>query len=577
VTNNERGTSAVLRRSLAALAALAALSSGALGLVGLTATPAGATDPGGSADVIADSYLVLLQPGSDANKEAHGLSAEHGLKLGHVYDAVGGFSFQGPAQKAAALARNPNVALVEQDRIMSITAETVPPAQQTPVGVTRVHGGNVASASAGTGAVVAVIDTGVDVDHQDLANLADPTHDAFVRDKTAVEGTSMVGSTVLGKDCVSSDGKTSFDDDHYHGTHVAGTIAAQANDVGVVGVAPGAKIVPVKVLNSAGSGSWTDIVCGIDFVAKNGPGTSLNISVANMSLGGSGSAGTSCSSSTMRTAICTAVGNGVAFVVAAGNSGVDASGFVPAAFPEVITVSAIDATNFAAQTSEPLASFSNFGSVVDVAAPGVNVYSTRPDNTYGYLSGTSMASPHAAAIAAIALTQHDGLVPAADKGYASELARFLRTSGTCNVVNAGVPVGAGGTCQTPWSSERDGYNEPMVDAQGAATQPIVAPGTAAAGGSLKANVVNAKFWTATVTLSATEAGRPLSGVTVVGNWGGLYSATGKSCVTGSSGTCIVTTPSLDRKSQLQESFTLTSATRAGYTFSLGTIAPVSKP
>jgi subtilisin len=164
---------------------------------------------------------------------------------------------------------------------------------------------------------IAVIDTGIDLDHPDL---------------NARNGTN----------CVSPGAPA--EDDHGHGTHVAGTAAARDNDSGVVGVAPGARVWAVKVLNAAGSGTTSQIVCGIDWVTANAR-TGAGIEVANMSLGGQSLFGSfsTCSSTwdPMHPAICRSVNAGVTYAVAAGNSAANSNSFVPATYAEVITVSAL--------------------------------------------------------------------------------------------------------------------------------------------------------------------------------------------------------------------------------------------
>lgn len=231
---------------------------------------------------------------------------------------------------------------------------------------------------------MAVIDTGIDFEHADL---------------NVVAGVNCMSGNPNRPKCV--DGG---DDDQYHGTHVAGTIGALDNEFGVVGIAPGARLWAVKVLDSNGSGSFGTLIAGIDYVAAN----ASQIEVANMSLGCD-----NCSSSAMDSAISNTVAAGVTFVVAAGNSGIDAANTSPANHPDVITVSAL--TDFdglpgglrtptcLGDQDDTLAYFSNYGSDVEITAPGVCIYSTFPieRNGYGTISGTSMASPHVAGAAAL--------------------------------------------------------------------------------------------------------------------------------------------------------------------------------
>lgn len=201
-------------------------------------------------------------------------------------------------------------------------------------------------------------------------------------------------------------------DHNGHGTHVAGTAAAKDNDFGVVGTAPGARIWNVKVLEhdpSTGgcSGDTLSIIRGLQYVATH----ANEIDVANLSLGGQcGRWQANCLNDDYENAINDVVNRGVVVVVAAGNSGKDATDYVPARFQSVITVSNVaDSDGKCGSKGGPthrgpddsLASNSNYGPVIDVAAPGVNILSTYLDNTYAKLSGTSMSAPHVAGEAAL--------------------------------------------------------------------------------------------------------------------------------------------------------------------------------
>lgn len=417
--------------------------------------------PPDTADVI-----VVLRDGVDARSTAQDMARSHDARVGHVYEhALTGFAAEVPQGRLEGLRRDPRVAYVDENRMVH--------ASEYPNGVLRVDG-DVAHTNTsvgnktGAGVRVAVIDTGIDLDHPDLDGNID---------------------TGLGHDCITAGG--SANDDQGHGTHVAGTIAAEANGSQVVGAAPGARLVPVKVLNSSGSGTWAQVICGIDWITrlntdKNSDGTlnkTNDVHVANMSLGGSGSHdGTTCAqhalspslpSTSMFDALCKAMAAGATFTVAAGNDGKDAAGFVPAAYPDVITVSAYSDTNGQYDSSttcsgrglwktcdEALASFSNYGSIVDVTAPGVNIVSTTYDGKTGTKSGTSMAAPHVAGVAALVIANSSTTLTPAD------VAVRLKDTGQCpdGAINPGADTCVGQT----WNSDPDGIAEPMVNANWAA-------------------------------------------------------------------------------------------------------------
>ncbi len=374
-----------------------------------------------------ESYVVVLEAGTaDVRAVAADLARAHGGQVGFVYEhALQGFSVTLAPRAAAALARNPQVAYVAEDMERSISA------QEVPTGIERIFADD--NANIGIDGIdderidvdVAVIDTGVDFEHPDL---------------NVVGGVDCSGRGPFNASC-SSGG----DDDHYHGTHVAGTIAALDNDQGVVGVAPGARIWSVKVLNQNGSGYTSWIVAGIDWVA----GNAATIEVANMSLGGSGF------NQAEYDAIQGAVDAGVAFAVAAGNSDDDAANYSPAAFDNVLTVSALADFDGAPggngsptcrnDQDDTLADFSNWGDAVQIAAPGVCILSTFPieEGSYGTISGTSMASPHAAGALA--------LLASVDKpGSAAEVHHLYDTV-----------IGAG---NFNWVDDSgDGTQEPLLD------------------------------------------------------------------------------------------------------------------
>lgn len=233
----------------------------------------------------------------------------------------------------------------------------------------------------GTGIRVAVLDTGIDHNHPDLA-----------------------ANYVGGYDFVNSDSDPM--DDHGHGTHVAGTIAALWNGVGVVGVAPQADLYGLKVLGSNGSGSFSNIIAALDWAINN------NMQVLNLSLGSSGDPGT-----TVRQAFDNAYAKGLVIVASAGNagSGTDTVGY-PAKYDSVIAVGSTTST-------DALSSFSSTGPAVEIAAPGSAIYSTYLGGRYSTSSGTSMAAPHVAGVAALTLSA--GLTDLNGSGFVNDEVRAV--------------------------------------------------------------------------------------------------------------------------------------------------------
>jgi len=347
-----------------------------------------------NSNLIPNQYIVVFKD-SVSNPEA--VANEHakayGLSISYTYkNAVKGYSAIIPEARLEKLRKDFRIEFISQDRIVSISASTagksqkptltLPPAQKIPTGIRRI---GVSSSNFGTGIGVAVIDTGIDLNHPDL-------------------------SVIASKSCVTS--SRSANDDNGHGSHVAGTIAALNNTIGVVGVAPEAKLVAVKVLDRSGSGTWSSVICGIDWVTANA--INYNIKVANMSLSGGGVSDNNCgndNSDALHRAICNSTAKSITYVVAAGNEHVDASNSVPAAYNDtVITVSALVDSDGSAGgggsvtpygSDDTFASFSNYGDAVDLGAPGVNIYSTWKSGGYNTISGTSMASPHVAGVAAL--------------------------------------------------------------------------------------------------------------------------------------------------------------------------------
>ena len=347
------------------------LAAAGLSAIAAAAVPAHAQAVRGAK--VAGQYICVFKK-NVARTEVEALAQASVRPLGGAIDRVysrslRGFSVRLPDSLAARLKdSNPNIAYCEQDRVISLVPPRedgrnanarrrpgsggTPSAEETPWGIVRVKGGK-----AGTYGTAWVIDTGVDLDHPDL----------FVdvaRARTFVPGTSNA------------------DDQNGHGTHVAGTIGAKLNGVGVIGVAPGARIVPVRVLDRNGNGYTSGVIAGVDYVAANGrPGE-----VANMSLGGG-------ISNALDQAVIDAAAGGVRFTLAAGNESDNSANHSPARAegPNIFTVSAF-------AFGDKWASFSNYGANVDFGQPGVSIKSTWKTGGYYTISGTSMAAPHLAGL-----------------------------------------------------------------------------------------------------------------------------------------------------------------------------------
>jgi subtilisin family serine protease len=263
-----------------------------------------------------NAYIVQVTQGADPRQVGRGVVQRTNGKLGHVYtNAVRGFSVQLPPGLAKqAIEAQSGVLLVEPDVVVHAVGQTLP------TGVDRIEADN-SGATIPVDVDIAIIDTGVDIDHPDL---------------TVVGGRhfySLWGLLAFEDDL--------YDDDNGHGTHCAGIAAAKDNDIGVVGVAPGARIYAVKALDSTGSGYLSDVIAGVDWVTAH----ASTIEVASMSLTAIAN------SSIFRTAIQNSVGAGVVHFVAAGNDARDVYGLdgifgtsddiIPAAYPEAAAISAM--------------------------------------------------------------------------------------------------------------------------------------------------------------------------------------------------------------------------------------------
>jgi subtilisin family serine protease len=356
-------------RQLVAGAVLTAVAAAVASIVGSGAAQAGpaegAIQGAGTAGAIKDHYIVVLNDTARSPRAAADLASRYGGALGRTYDrAVHGFSVRMTEAAAKRLAGNPAVAYVEQDHQVAM-AETLP------WGLDRIDqhaaplDGRYTYPTVASNVTAYVIDTGILTTHPAFGSRARSGYDA-------VDGS--------GTDC------------NGHGTHVAGTIGS-----GPYGVAKGVRLVAVRVLNCNGSGTYEGVIAGINWVTAN----AVKPAVANMSLGGG-------ASKAIDAAVRASIASGVTYAVAAGNANANACTTSPARVPEAITVGA----TYLVDNTDVRAGFSNYGSCLDIFAPGVGILSTWNNGGTVSISGTSMASPHVAGAAALVLGAHPSYTPA---------------------------------------------------------------------------------------------------------------------------------------------------------------------
>lgn len=386
-------------------------------------------------------YLVQLRTSGAPEAAVRVLSTGLGLQVRRVYrHALSGFAAELTPAQVETLRTDPRVLALQEDRVVAlsplsrqarnVTATAARSKRQiVPTGIRRC--GADRSSTARINGIddpldvdVAVVDTGIDPKHPDL---------------NVVESVSFV--------------RGGSGDPNGHGTHVAGIIAARDNGIGVVGVAPAARLWSVRVLDKKGFGSWSDIIDGLDWIAARAD----QIEVANLSL----SDDLSSDNAVVQAAFDGLVAKGVTVVVAAGNADAhgahQASQAIPARYDSVIAVSALADSNGAAGTSagtfrvagryfefdESYADFSNYGPVVDLIAPGVSILSTYKNRKYAEISGTSQAAPHVTGAVALYKLTHPAATPAQIRAY----------------------LIANGTDFNPYDAP-DAYREPALDVSG---------------------------------------------------------------------------------------------------------------
>ncbi|MGW6558971.1 S8 family serine peptidase [Streptomyces hydrogenans] len=409
---------AVMRASRRRISAAAAIAVTALALGSLSALPAtaapsaaeGVIENAGAEGAVPGSYIVTLDESAPAETaKGRAVPGKFGATIKRTYtSAVNGYAIELSEAQARKLAADPAVKSVVQNRVFTIDGtQPSPPSwgldridqKALPLNQSYTY-----PDSAGQGVTAYIIDTGVRISHSDFGGRASNGYDAIDNDNTAQDG-------------------------HGHGTHVAGTVAGSS-----YGVAKKAKIVGVRVLDNSGSGTTDQVVAGIDWVTRN----AVKPAVANMSLGGG-------VDTVLDQAVRNSIAAGITYAVAAGNDSSNASNYSPARVTEAITVGSTT-------SSDARSSFSNYGTVLDIFAPGSSITSSwnSSDTATNTISGTSMATPHVAGAAAVWLGANPTATPA-------QVSTALTTAATPNVVTSpgtGSPnkllfVGGGGTTPPP--------------------------------------------------------------------------------------------------------------------------------
>ncbi len=383
-------------------------------------------------------YIVILKDGKSVDA-ATSRAGKHGVKADRTFrHAVRGYAAHLAPDQLASVRSDPDVQTVVPDEVISIAGQSIP------VGVRRVNGresliADINGDGSQVDADVAIVDTGIGG-----------------KDSRQHEDLNIAG----GINCTTAD-PASWGDANGHGTHVAGTVGALDNGIGVVGVAPGVRLWSVRILDSAGIGLISSYVCGLDWItAQRDPldPTRPLFEAVNMSVAKKGTDDHACglvNNDLIHQAVCRLVASGVTVVAAAGNNGFNAANLKPASYDEVITVSALADSDGKAggvggalcyswgtyDRDDTFADFSNYGADVDLIAPGKCIWSTLPGNRYGYVSGTSMAAPHVTGAAALYKSSRPFATPV-------EVRAALRAAGTLDWNTATDP---------------DSIHEPLLD------------------------------------------------------------------------------------------------------------------
>ena len=467
-----------------------------------------------------DRYIVVFKPTvSDVDATVDQLVRDQGIGQVHFRyrAALKGFAATLPPQALEGIRHNPNVEFVEADGLAyAIGTQTSPPSwgqdrvdqHLLPLNQSYTYDAD------GTGVRAYIIDTGIRFSHQEYP-----------------------GRAFSGYDYIDND--TDASDCHGHGTHVAGTVGGTTT-----GIAKNVTLIAVRVLDCSGSGSYSAVIAGIDWVTSDHT-TRGTPAVANMSLGGG-------LSSSVNTAVTNSINAGVVYAVAAGNDNADACTKSPASTPKALTIGATGST-------DARASFSNYGTCVDLFAPGVGITSSTitGDNTYASWSGTSMATPHVAGVAALYLSANPTATPA-------QVESAIKGGATPNLVTD--PAGSPNLLL--YSLITTGAPPP---------QPPPPATIAVHVGDLTGTSANSgkKFWKATVNILVVNASDlAVANATVNGS----FSTGGSgSCLTGSTGRCSIISGNLSRTLVSSTKFSVTTVSGTNLNYQAGAITSVTVP